>query len=606
MLQFENFLAAFTKAVLRRPRLAPRCTGDKDTCTCPEGEEHVYTEELLAVNADVTPAALQNVCRDAALMLDYYLALCKSKRFGGRLAETEFNSLMTADTQDIVADLLNKDEENGRGGLHVIRFKYTATAVAFQKGVDTILRTVGESDLFAVLQNTSKRPLDADQLPATFRERAAEWRGEKLEDMPDFPSQFEDLNQVPCLLMIVGKGRLGDTFPASMRTWDLRPRYSTKLTQSTFEQDAGRCFGYTDCRDGKPKIRDPSKCHCSKGARSRVCNCPGRPMLLLSGTASRFNYNARDRHVAGKGSRAAGPAGISPPAKRRRVGAGPGENQDAHEFNEFLADDDEDDMGQAEALRRGLGRPAEPCTIVADDDADNGTMPLTQHNTEIASGKRIGTAKATSLIGGRVAVDDPETGEQMIDERGDPVFKADANKLFEEFTQKRSIIFYAPPQSGKTGAFIYLLKELFKWRPQKQASQSGGLHPCATQGCNEQASAGYKKCIECTELQDQDVKKSSKKKRRESGGGGVKPSPGPATVPKPDKKKSAAGKAPQKRDCNACATLHGLGMLSTGVKKATKHCFKCDSVYCDAHSTQMTKCMVGDTLGEEHVLSDYP
>ena len=43
------------------------------------------------------------------------------------------------------------------------------------------------------------------------------------------PFNFEDLENIPCVLILVEKGRMGDTFPHSMNCLDLRIRASDNM-----------------------------------------------------------------------------------------------------------------------------------------------------------------------------------------------------------------------------------------------------------------------------------------------------------------------------------------------------------------------------------------
>lgn len=53
---------------------------------------------------------------------------------------------------------------------------------------------------------------------------------------------YDDLHSLPCILLLVEKGRMGDTFPQSFDTLDLRIRVSDNL--STFVQELGRMCRY--------------------------------------------------------------------------------------------------------------------------------------------------------------------------------------------------------------------------------------------------------------------------------------------------------------------------------------------------------------------------
>jgi len=58
-------------------------------------------------------------------------------------------------------------------------------------------------------------------------------------------TQYEDLENLPCLLILVDKGRMGDTFPPSFDCLDLRLSYDSKpLYLSTIIQELGRICRY--------------------------------------------------------------------------------------------------------------------------------------------------------------------------------------------------------------------------------------------------------------------------------------------------------------------------------------------------------------------------
>ena len=58
--------------------------------------------------------------------------------------------------------------------------------------------------------------------------------------------KYEDLADIPCILILCDKEKMGDTFPQSLRYYDLRLRYNSKTTlnRAPVEQDLGRAFGY--------------------------------------------------------------------------------------------------------------------------------------------------------------------------------------------------------------------------------------------------------------------------------------------------------------------------------------------------------------------------
>ena len=95
----------------------------------------------------------------------------------------------------------------------------------------------------------------------SFLPRLAAWRGN---GNPDYrPSTYEDLADLPIILIVVEKGlqtkledpffrfvnctgKMGITYPKSLRYYDLRLRYetTTSTTRSAMEQDFGRACRY--------------------------------------------------------------------------------------------------------------------------------------------------------------------------------------------------------------------------------------------------------------------------------------------------------------------------------------------------------------------------
>jgi hypothetical protein len=55
-------------------------------------------------------------------------------------------------------------------------------------------------------------------------------------------TQYSDLLDLPCVLILCEKGKMGDTFPRSLRYYDLRLRYTNSLSQrACMEQVAALC-----------------------------------------------------------------------------------------------------------------------------------------------------------------------------------------------------------------------------------------------------------------------------------------------------------------------------------------------------------------------------
>jgi hypothetical protein len=109
--------------------------------------------------------------------------------------------------------------------------------------------------------NTQKTELLNKRVSKSEAELASMKQGK----LPEI-SKYSDLADLPCILVLCEKGKMGDTFPRSLRFFDLRLRYANPAENSIFrapvEQDLGRGFGY-DKRDDlypMPVILVPTTC----------------------------------------------------------------------------------------------------------------------------------------------------------------------------------------------------------------------------------------------------------------------------------------------------------------------------------------------------------
>jgi hypothetical protein len=67
------------------------------------------------------------------------------------------------------------------------------------------------------------------------------------------PESYEDLKDLPVILILCERGRMGDTFPKSLRYYDLRMRYANSCSErAPVEQDLGRAFRYGPETDEYP------------------------------------------------------------------------------------------------------------------------------------------------------------------------------------------------------------------------------------------------------------------------------------------------------------------------------------------------------------------
>ena len=198
-------------------------------------------------------AGVRNRTRAIALIKDYQMALqdvLEQRR--GREPRS------TSATHAIVKQLWEV-QDDGTGALVVIRLTQTSQdyVTKFQKQMIQLQRSASSDGLcrFAVLVSAGTSSLDKQlkehhEKKEGFIHRLRAWRGEPAQITEFEPKMFADLGHLPCLLIIVDQGKMGDTFPQNLIAWDLRARYdSNSFSRTTFIQDAGRVFGWRYRKD---------------------------------------------------------------------------------------------------------------------------------------------------------------------------------------------------------------------------------------------------------------------------------------------------------------------------------------------------------------------
>lgn len=133
-------------------------------------------------------------------------------------------------------------------------------SVMFDNGRDTTSLSEHIEDYF--LKDFNLLEFGAGGELYTLTDRLNELNGGRMS--PKASLSYADLLNVPMILILVDKGRTGDTFPHSLGYFDLRIR-TVEDTYSTFEQELGRLCRYqafrridvgeiTGCSHDKAKI----------------------------------------------------------------------------------------------------------------------------------------------------------------------------------------------------------------------------------------------------------------------------------------------------------------------------------------------------------------
>nr|XP_057925153.1 GREB1-like protein isoform X4 [Doryrhamphus excisus] len=144
---------------------------------------------------------------------------------------------ITPETLAMVEDLINapgREGSQGRGHMLLVRVPSLQLAMLARERLEDVRDKLGLQLCFAVLLGSPASELN---LPRNFTNRLRAWRGCDNEDW--VPLTYEDLEGLPCIVILTGKDPLGETFPRSLKYSDLRLIDSSYLTRTALEQEVG-------------------------------------------------------------------------------------------------------------------------------------------------------------------------------------------------------------------------------------------------------------------------------------------------------------------------------------------------------------------------------
>ncbi|XP_036072407.1 GREB1-like protein isoform X5 [Oryzias melastigma] len=158
---------------------------------------------------------------------------------------------ITPETLAMVEDLINtpsKEGSQGRGHMLLVRVPSLQLAMLARERLEDVRDKLGLQFCFAVLLGS---PASELSLSRNFISRLRAWRGCENEDW--VPHTYEDLEGLPCIVILTGKDPLGETFPRSLKYSDLRLIDSSYLTRTALEQEVGLACTYVSV----DAVRDP-------------------------------------------------------------------------------------------------------------------------------------------------------------------------------------------------------------------------------------------------------------------------------------------------------------------------------------------------------------
>ncbi|KAF6088069.1 GREB1 like retinoic acid receptor coactivator [Phyllostomus discolor] len=147
----------------------------------------------------------------------------------------------TPETLSIMDDLITSPGKNksGRGHMLIIRVPSVQLAMLAKERLQEVRDKLGLQYRFEIILGN---PASEVSVAAHFVARLKTWRGNEPEEW--VPRTYQDLEGLPCIVILTGKDPLGETFPRSLKYCDLRLIDSSYLTRTALEQEVGLACCY--------------------------------------------------------------------------------------------------------------------------------------------------------------------------------------------------------------------------------------------------------------------------------------------------------------------------------------------------------------------------
>ncbi|KAF5919205.1 hypothetical protein HPG69_003845 [Diceros bicornis minor] len=157
----------------------------------------------------------------------------------------------TPETLSIMDDLISSPgkTKSGRGHMLIIRVPSVQLAMLAKERLQEVRDKLGLQYRFEIILGNPASELN---VATHFVARLKTWRGNEPEEW--IPRTYQDLEGLPCIVILTGKDPLGETFPRSLKYCDLRLIDSSYLTRTALEQEVGLACCYVS----KEVIRGPA------------------------------------------------------------------------------------------------------------------------------------------------------------------------------------------------------------------------------------------------------------------------------------------------------------------------------------------------------------
>uniref|UniRef100_A0A4W5QQC7 GREB1 like retinoic acid receptor coactivator n=1 Tax=Hucho hucho TaxID=62062 RepID=A0A4W5QQC7_9TELE len=182
---------------------------------------------------------------------------------------------ITPETLAMVEDLISapgREGTRGRGHMLLVRVPSLQLAKLARERLEDVRDKLGLQLCFAILLGSPAAELS---LPRHFANRLRAWQGCENEDW--IPQTYEDLEGLPCIVILTGKDPLGETFPRSLKYCDLRLIDSSYLTRTALEQEVGLACSYVSLG----RVQEPRTAMAPRDQETDITSGPQGPDLEL-------------------------------------------------------------------------------------------------------------------------------------------------------------------------------------------------------------------------------------------------------------------------------------------------------------------------------------
>eukprot|EP01047_Picozoa_sp_COSAG01_P029643 COSAG01_NODE_2039_length_8573_cov_13.642672_1_plen_2500_part_00 len=193
-----------------------------------------------------------------ALVNSYVSALQKTLNDAEGKFQRAMFSRVTVHTEKIVADLVNMPlDTSDASGIMVLLRQPKRTGLQIANQLRKARKLYGLQSRFAVIVDIDQKGKPKPTIFAELEKHspdvlqlAQQRRHNRGQPPLSHESTYEDLQDIPCILVVCEKGKMGDSFPSSLKYYDLRLRYSNDpKSRAATIQDLGRAFGYRSEED---------------------------------------------------------------------------------------------------------------------------------------------------------------------------------------------------------------------------------------------------------------------------------------------------------------------------------------------------------------------